>query len=197
MQRRGEVEPVSLTLFSYGTPNGRFLAHGRYYLELIGAKASDSLMMAAEEMAKAFINKVGADQANVMEMELFPVDNLIEGSRSLVASDAFGITGFNQVFTAKYNYNGSEITAYITQEESEDGARVIFKKVKNFYLEFGGTLLNGTEREAVIDILDTIEVLFYQGKYLIGVHEAPDQETAVTITEQFKKRLEEIGDDKS
>ncbi len=44
MQRRGDLEAGGPTPFAYATPNGRFLAHGRYYLELVGAEASDPLM---------------------------------------------------------------------------------------------------------------------------------------------------------
>ena len=197
MQRRGDVEAGGPTLFAYATPNGRFLAHGRYYLELVGSKASDPLMTAAEEMAATFVERIGADEANVTEMALFPEDGLVSGSRSLVASDAFGITGFNQVFTAKYQHNEADIIAYVTRRESAALARTTAETVQDFYLEFGGTSLGGPEGVAVIDILDTIEVVLHQGGYVIGVHEAPDRETALALAERIRKRLQEIGDDGS
>jgi hypothetical protein len=197
MQRRGDLEAGGPTLFAYTTPNGLFLAHGRYYLELIGAKASDALMTAASAMAEAFVASIGADETNVTEMELFPEKNRVPDSRSLIASDAFGITGFNQVFTAKYQQNGSEIMAYVTRRESVSSARSTAETVRNFYLEFGGTSIDGPEGIDVIDILDTIEVVFHKGQYVIGVHEAPDRETALALVEQIRKRLQEIGDDGS
>jgi hypothetical protein len=197
MQRRGDLEAGGPTLFAYATPNGRFLAHGRYYLELVGAEASDSLMTAAEAMAAAFVDRIGADVANVTEMALFPENGLVSGSRSLVASDAFGITGFNQVFTAQYQHNGVAIIAYLARRESAASARSTAETVRDFYLEFGGTSLDGPEGVAVIDILDTIEVVLHQGRYVIGVHEAPDRETALALAEQIRKRLQEIGDDGS
>ena len=123
MQRRGDLEDGGPTMFAYATPNGRFLAHGRYYLELVGAQASDPLMRAAEAMASAFVDRIGADAANVTEMALFPEDGRVSGSRSLVASDAFGITGFNQVFTAQYQHNGAGIMAYVARRESAVSAR--------------------------------------------------------------------------
>lgn len=118
MQRRGDLEAGGPTPFAYATPNGWFLAHGRYYLELVGAEASDSLMTAAEAMAAAFIDRIGADAANLTEMALFPEDGRVSGSRSLVASDAFGITGFNQVLTAQYQHDGVGIIAYVARRES-------------------------------------------------------------------------------
>ena len=69
--------------------------------------------------------------------------------------------------------------------------------VRDFYLEFGGTSLGGPEGAAVIDILDTIEVVLHQRRYVIGVHEAPDRETALALAERIRKRLQEIGDDGS
>ena len=197
MQRRGDLTPGGPTLFAYATPNGLFLAHGRYYLEMVGAEASDVLMTAAEAMATAFVDRIGADAADVTEMALFPEDGRVAGSRSLVASDAFGITGFNQVFTAQYQHNGTEIIAYVARRESAASARSTAETIRDFYLEFGGTSLGGPEGVAVIDILDTIEVVLFQGRYVIGVHEAPDRETALGLADQIQKRLQEIGDDGS
>ncbi len=197
MQRRGDLEAGGPTQFAYATPNGRFLAHGRYYLELVGAEASASLMTAVEAMAAAFIDRIGADAADLTEMALFPEDGRVSGSRSLVASDAFGITGFNQVFTAQYQHNGSGIIAYVARQESAASAQSTAETVRDFYLEFGGKSLVGPEGVAVIDILDTIEVVLHQGRYVIGVHEAPDRETALALAERIRKRLQEIGDEGS
>ncbi len=197
MQRRGDVEDFSPTMFAYATPNGRFLAHGRYYVELVGAEASDRLMKAAEAMAAAFVNRIGADEANVQEMALFPEEGRVSGSRSLVTSDAFGITGFNDVFTAQYRQDGIDITAYVARRESAALARTAAETIRDFYLEFGGTSLEGPEGVAVIDILDTIEVVFNQGHYVIGVHEAPDRKTALALAQGMRKRLQEAGDDGS
>lgn len=197
MQRRGGLEPGGPALYAYATPNGWFLAHGRYYLELVGAEASNILMTAAETMAASFVEQIGVDAANVTEMVLFPEEGRVSGSQSLVASDAFGITGFNQVFTARYDQQGVSVTAYVTRRESEALAETTAEMVRDFYLEFGGTSLGGPESVAVIDILDTIEVVFHQGHYVIGVHEAPDRETALALAEQIQKRLQEINDDGS
>lgn len=197
MQRRGDLVEGGPTLFAYATPNGWFLAHGRYYLELVGAEASDSLMMAAEAMAAAFVEHIGADATRLTEMVLFPEGALVLGSQTLMATDAFGISGFNQVFTALYQYNGTNIMAYVARKDSKPSAQSMARTVRDFYLEYGGTLLDGPEGFAVIDILDTIEVVFYQGRYVIGVHEAPDTETALALAEQIRKRLQENGDDGS
>ena len=148
-------------------------------------------------MAAAFVDRIGADAANVAEMTLFPEDDRVSGSRSLVTSDAFGITGFNQVFTAQYQNNGADITAYVARRESAASARSTAETVRDFYLEYGGTSLGGPEGVAVIDILDTIEVVLHQGRHVIGVHEGPDRETALALAQRLRKRLQEVGDDGS
>lgn len=195
MQRRGDVQAGGPAVFSYATPNGRFLAHGRYYLELVGAKASDPLMAAADAMAAAFVERFGADAADVTEMTLFPEEGRVKGSRSLVASDAFGISGFNQVFTAQYKKNETGITAYVARQDSVATARRTAESIKNFYIEYGGRSLDGPPGVAVIDILDTIEVVLYQGRYVIGVHEAPDRQIALDLAGQIRERLQERGND--
>ncbi|MCG8617163.1 MAG: hypothetical protein MI802_13170 [Desulfobacterales bacterium] len=195
MQRRGDLEAGGPTVFSYATSNGLFLAHGRYYLELVGAEASETLMVAAGAMAQAFVDQVGADTAEVTEMAVFPEEGLVDGSRSLVAADAFGIEGFNQVFTAQYETHGAGYSAYVARRNSEAAAQIAAETVRDFYLEYGGTPLEGPEGVAVIDILDTIELVFHQGPFMIGVHEAPDKATALALAEQLRKRLQEVDDD--
>ena len=64
-------------------------------------------------------------------------------------------------------------------------------------LEYGGTSLDAPEGTAAIDILDTIEVLLHEGPFVIGVHEAPDRETALALAQSIRKRLQEINDDGS
>ncbi len=195
MQRRGDLEAGGPTVFSYATPNGLFLAHGRYYLELVGAKASDKLMAAAGNMATAFVARVGGDTAEITEMAVFPEKGLGGDSRSLVAADAFGIDGFDQVFTAQYLNDGGGFSAYVARRDSDEAARVMAATIRDFYLEYGGTPLDGPDGLSVIDILDTIEVIFHQGRYVIGVHEAPDKDTALALAGQIRQRLQEADDD--
>lgn len=197
MQRWGDLEASGPTLFAYATPNGRFLAHGPYYLELVGAQASDPLMAAADHMARAFVSQIGGDAAEVTEMALFPDSGRVAGSRSLISSDAFGITGFDQVFTAAYTVNSHAFTAYVARRDSDDAAKAMAEAVRDFYLEYGGTALPGPQGMAVMDILDTIEVVLSQGHYIIGVHEAPDKETALDLVQKIKNQLEAMEDDGS
>jgi hypothetical protein len=87
--------------------------------------------------------------------------------------------------------------AYVARRESAASAQSAAETVRDFYLEYGGTSLGGPEGVAVIDILDTIEVVLHHGRYVIGVHEAPDRETGLALAEQIRKRLQEIDDDGS
>jgi hypothetical protein len=197
MQRRGDTSAAGPTPFAYGTPNGRFLARGAYYLEIVGAEASEPLMAAADEMTAAFVAAHGAGAVDVDDMDLFPADGLVTDSRSLVASDAFGIAGFNQVYTAAYRVNGMQTTAYAARRDSAAVALADAAMVRDFYLEYGGSRLEGPEGVAVIDILDTIEVVFAYGPYVIGVHEGADPTSALELAERIRRQLEVLSRDGS
>lgn len=197
MQRLGDISAVGLTPFAYGTPNGRFLARGDFYLEIVGAEASEPLMAAADKMAAAFVDAYGAGVAEVDDMALFPANGLVTDSRSLVAADAFGITGFDQVFTAAYQMNGLESTAYVARRDSEAAALADAAMVRDFYLEYGGSQLEGPEAVAVIEILDTIEVIFAHGPYVIGVHEGADPASALELAGRIRQQLEALSRDGS
>jgi hypothetical protein len=46
---------------------------------------------------------------------------------------------------------------------------------------------------AVVAILDMYEVVFAEGSFLAGVHEAPDRDKAVALAKELAAKLKEVS----
>jgi hypothetical protein len=96
-QRRENSESLDLTPHAYRATNAVFLVHGRYYIELIGSRASSRIIQSMESLAATFVNNTRAESVNIIEQNLFPEQNLVADSISLIASDAFGFEKLNKI----------------------------------------------------------------------------------------------------
>jgi hypothetical protein len=195
LQRRQDAEPMGLTREAYRTPNALFLVHGPFYIEIIGTEASEPLFDAMLALAGAFVRTHPVEASNIAEEDLFPSANRATGDLVMIAADAFGYAGFDRVFTATYRIVGAELTAFVSQRASEEAARKLVSDYGAFLLDFGGEAVEidapAMQGAQVVNILDTIEIIFSSGPYVAGVREAQDLETALDLAAELAARIKE------
>jgi len=141
-QRRSGAHAAAVAKYSYGTENALFVTHGPFYLELIGSGSGDALRDAMERTAQAFVRSHRVTAASREPGDLFPTGGLDRGSITLLAEDAFGFAGLDQVTTALYRLGGKELMAFVSRRDSARGAA----ELADAYLEkFGGDTLDELE----------------------------------------------------
>ncbi len=193
-QRRADVVARDIGDFAYRAGNALFIAHGHYYLELIAAAEDEPLAAALEGLAENFIRSRPVAAAAISERDLFPKPGLIEDSIGLIAADAFGVAGLDKVFTAAYKRQSAELTAYLSRRADADAAAEQVRSYAEFLTTYGGKQLaadDPTPGAALIEILDTYMVIFAQGPYFAGVHEAADRELALELARALAAALKE------
>ncbi len=195
-QRREDAEALDLTPYAYRTPNAIFLVHGRYYLELIASEATDRVRPRLETLAAAFIHNTPAEAIQIAEQELFPSEDLVAGSITLISSDAFGYERLNQVYTAEYRLNDESLTAYLSRRQTPDQAEEIAAAYGKFLIAFGGQTIEQQiplKNAQFIEILDTYEIIFSCGPFLAGVREATTRDQAVKLAIQLFNQIKEAA----
>lgn len=193
-QRRADAEPVKLTSHAYRTENALFFVNGRDYVEIIAA--SGNLTDEVLAIGSSFVNQNPAQAEKLDEQALFPRKDLNPGSISLLASDAFGFSRMNNVFTAKYTVGGQEMRAFLSLRQSNKDAQELAEAYHRFLLENGGSDVDtGTNLSGIkmIEIFDLYEVVFYRGKVLGGVHEAESKDAAVKLGFALYQELQKVG----
>jgi hypothetical protein len=121
-QRRTGAAHSALAENAYTTGNALFFTSGAYYLEIVADSDSDAVKALLEPMGAALLAKLSAAQGGqdkpgaageVSLSDFFPKPGLIADSLRLAKSDAFGVEGFSDVYTADYKLDGAEATAFV------------------------------------------------------------------------------------
>ncbi len=133
VQRRADANTLSLFNPSYGykTSNALYFIHGKYYIELVGSSESDELSRAMTATAQNIQKNLVVDKvAEITQLSLFPLENLIEGSIKLYLKNAFGFEGLTDVFACRYKIKDQKLTAFLSEY---DDAKTALAKADSYY----------------------------------------------------------------
>lgn len=194
-QRRDDAEPVELAQFSYKTKNALFLVHGPYYVEIIAAVPSEKVFKVMRLLAENFINENEVEMKSIAGLGLFPRPNLDENTVSMHSSNAFGYDRLDCVFTAIYKIRDTEIMAFVSKRKTSQEAQELASGYHKFLIEYGGKDLKldvAIKGVRMVEIMDTFEVIFTNGPYIAGIHEAKDKKQAENLTDILNRKLKEV-----
>jgi hypothetical protein len=193
VQKRPDVENLPDIQFAYKTSNAFYLAHGQYYIELIGFSESDELSAAmAEVIRKIHANLTIHDDTGIPEIEYLPRDNLVTGSIKLYLESAFGFKGLTDIFAARYELNGDTITAFLSKRPRPRDAEALAASYRNFLTENGATASKAaikTLEGKVFDYYGTTEIVLSTGPFVVGIHEAENQKSAEKLAVALVNKL--------
>ena len=196
MQRREGVRADGTVSNAYRTENALFMAHEKFYLEIIGTDASDALQQATGLLAQAFVNAHGGTTvASAPGAHLFPESGLQAESLQLVTANAFGYEQLDRIYTAEYLIDGTRLTAFVSDRQSADAASALAAEYRQTLVSYGAATVDAplaVEGGAVIRFFDTYEIVFSRGKYLAGIHEAGSLEAASSLAERLAVHLENL-----
>jgi len=193
VQKRPEVENLPDMQFAYKTSNAFYLAHGQYYIELVGFAESDELFAAMAEVARKIPTNLAVhDDTAIPEIEYLPKDNLVPGSIKLYLASAFGFEGLTDIFAARYQLNGETITAFLSKRSGPKDAEAVAESYRSFLIENGATAKKATNKTLegkVLDFYDTTEIVLSTGPFVVGIHEAENQQSAENLAVMLVNKL--------
>jgi hypothetical protein len=195
---------TDLAEMAYKTPNSLHFACGDYYVEMIAAGGGKKMLSAMEAYWRKFTADVsaaspaspaGAAVATVDVTGLFPQEGLVKGSAAKAAADEFGIEGFDDVYTATYNIDGTAATAFIARKANEKEAAATADGYRRYFDRFGGkdSAIESMPAAKLIDVMDVYKVVLTSGRYVAGVHETADKAAAIKLARAIQRRLAEAG----
>lgn len=194
-QRRSGAASSSLTRDAYMTENALFFGSGAMYVEIVADRASESVTATLAALGKDVLARLpgtGTEDA-ADPASLFPKEGLNAETVRLTASDAFGLEGFNNVYTGEYALESGEGSAFLSPSDSPEGATASGDKYLKFLKD------NGYKEEAAEGLPDGAallgfegyyEVVFTRGRILAGVHEASSTQVAVALARALGSALE-------
>ncbi len=195
-QRRDGAAALDLTPYAYRTQNAVFLVHGSFYIEVIASEATDRAFEPMKLLAENFIRTTAAQTPAIREKDLFPSQGLVTDSIALVSADAFGFERLNQVYTAKYEFEDSQMMAFLSKRQENRTAQDLASAYQDFLITFGGRDQNADlpiKGAKLVEILETYEVIFSCGPYVAGVREADNREAAIDLAVKLFESLKGVA----
>jgi len=192
LQRRDNAQAIDVVPFAYQTENAMYLVHGPFYVEILWIQPLDGGITLLKSLAEQFVRDTPIKKEDLPELALFPLDNLVKGSASMILTHTFGFDRLDNVFTAEYRIGQDRITAYISKRKTDQDARDLVSGLHTYFKNFGGRNVESNisvQDARMIEIMGVFDLMFSMGEYFAGVHEAPNQEQAEEIAETLATAL--------
>jgi hypothetical protein len=173
------------------------MAHGRFYLELIGTNADDKLNQAIGKLARRFVKNQGSPTTpQTPGADLFPVQGLDAGTRQLIAANAFGVEALDHIHTAEFLLDGTRLSAFVSDRQTPGAASALADDYTRTLVAYGAHVVGPPASVAdatVLQFFDTYEIVFSRGPYLAGIHEATDLRKADGMAKRLADHLERLA----
>jgi hypothetical protein len=197
-QRRDAAQTIDVTAFAYQTDGAIYMVHGPFYVEMLSTLPPGTGISLLKQLAARFVRDTPVGRADLPLLALFPPENLVKGSASMIAGDAFGFELLDNVFTVAYDTETGRATAYVSKRKTAEEARSLAGELHKFFVQYGGRPVEtgiAVEGVRMIEIMGAFEAMFSCGEYVAGVHDAPDrkqaEKIAVALAESLKAKTGE------
>lgn len=196
-QKRDGVDDQDFTEFAYATGNAVFFASGKYYIEIISAAQDSALVASMIQMAKNFIQKYSAAEAILPELAFLPPDGLDTKSVSLIPTDGFGYSEFNNIFTGTYEIEGLRVMAFVSIRKTPEEAASLVNGYDGILSEFVGDERLSPDTDhipdlIIVDLFGEYEMFFAKGNILAGVHGVADKAVGEKLADNLYSRISDM-----
>jgi len=198
-QYRESSRQVPLGNFAYQIENALFMVHGQYYIEIIASEASPTLDYTLQFLAERFVENHSLDLKQVQGFDWFPGEDMDKNSIRMIMANAFGFDRLERAFTADYPLVDTPVTAFVSRRKNAGQAAELAHAFYQFLLMFDGKDLKTDlpiDAVKVVEIMGTFEIIFFQGSFLAGIHEAPNMEAARALAIRLNQKLQEVERDR-
>jgi len=175
--------------------NAIFFFKGRYYVTLVGSSTSEVLKSIIDRAARFLADRLGGDAGQPWAFGVFPNEGLVSESIGYVRANWLGTEFFDKVFTADYEIGQSTLRGYLSRRADAEESNAILQKLRQYWQEAGGKVVyEGQGASAGLigaEVLGVYEVAFSSGKYVGGVTEADELDSAQRLAQRLLRAVKE------
>jgi hypothetical protein len=192
-QRRPGAAAIPLTPNAYATTNALFFTKGKFYIEMVADRAVEALPGALEAFTTALLARLPSEAGEANNTTaLFPPEGLAHDTVRLNAADAFGLEGFNNVYTGEYSLKDGSATAFLAERQTPELAQLEAKRFREFLTANGYQEIQMPGAPADLTILgfdNSFEIIMVPGRTVAGVHDATSIAVALDLAGRLHKVL--------
>ncbi|MBN1900048.1 hypothetical protein JW926_01830 [Candidatus Sumerlaeota bacterium] len=180
MQRRPQTKDSAVAPFAYSTENALFFTHGVYYVEIVGAQASEILDAALVKTAEKIIAAYPSEPLVLNELSFLPPENMLKHTMKYFLKNAFGFEKMDNILTINYDVSEKEFMVFISERQGVSEAKALRDDYEKFLTAIGGKMTPDENPAipdlAIIDLMGETEYFFSLGRFIAGIHAAPNRE---------------------
>ena len=191
-QRRSGSPSIPLTANAYATANALFFTQGKFYVEIVADRASETLQKSLETYATALLAKLPSEGKAKDQAALFPKEGLARDTVRLSAADTFGLEGLNNVLTGEYSLKDGKATAFVAVRDTPEQAQAEAKRYLDFLAANGYKKIPAPGAPGDIPVLaldNSFEMVLVEGRILAGVHDATTLAAALELAAKLRTGL--------
>lgn len=190
--RSQDTEVIDLGRQAYRSGASFFIWQGQYYCRIVASDDNVELADLGLQIAKKFANFLPDHGQPVTALNALPKKNRIPHSDNYFLVDAFGLDFMVHTFTAKYDYQDSEVTQFVSTQESKADAIEALNKYEIYAKRYGERVSSYRSDEAsflVCDMKGRYDVVFQKQSSFAGVTNCHDDNLAISIAQELWHEL--------
>jgi len=116
---------------------------------------------------------------------------------SLIPTDGFGYSGFDNIFTGTYEFEGSRVMAFVSIRETAEEAAALAKGYDDILSEFVGEDRVAPETDripglVIVDLFGEYEMFFTKENIIAGVHGVADKAAGERLAENLYNKISDV-----
>lgn len=186
--RSQDAEVLDLGRQAYRSGASFFVRQGQYYCRVVSSDDNVELVDLGLQLAKKFVDVLPDHGQPIPGLNALPKKNRIPHSDNYFLVDALGLDFMVQTFTAKYDYQGSEVTQFVSMQESKADAINALNQYEEYTNRYGeGVSIHRNDKASflVCDMKGFYDVVFQKQSSLAGVTNCHDENLAITLAQDL------------
>jgi hypothetical protein len=193
VERAPDQPTADLGRESYRAESSFFFWKGQHYVQVLSSDRTEPLRQTAAEVARLLDSRLAGDDGEIWGLALLPEEGRQPGTVQYFKRDALSLDFLANAFTATYVQDGAEMTAFLSQQDSPEGATRTLAAYRE-YLESYGKIVeqsvkDGNER-FIGDLGGFYDVVFQRKDVVAGVVMAEDRQAAQMVAVELLHALE-------
>ena len=187
VERDPKGKPTDFVTDGYSGEMGYFFRQGPVYVQIIASDEKPETMAVATALAQNRAKELPVDDTGIAGRRQLPATGLVPDSVSFVPDNAQGMSALQNVFQAKYNFEGANLPFFVMVASPNDVNKA-WNSLQDFCKRFGkNELLPDVNGGKVFrtQIFGKWKVVYLRDKELGGVFDATDADKASTFVEQY------------
>ena len=188
-ERDPKGQPIAFAPEGYSGELGYYFRQGAYYIQIIASDAQPKTMEVARALAENRARSIPEDNTGLEARRRLPVAHMIPESVGFVLENAQGQAFLNNVFQAKYDFEGQKLPFFLMVTKPE-AAAAAWKKYNAFCARFGKSETLPPLKGAQLFQAQSFgkwRVIYQRQGELGGVFDAQDGEKARRFVESYLK----------